>query len=207
MQQHGRSEGEEIALYEEDLYEKVELKEETVKLVFFRLAREWYGVEITKVKEVIKVEKITYLPSSPEHIAGIVNLRGNILSVTDLKRFFALPHEELTEKTRIVAIESGIVETGLLVDEVAEAIEVPVSVIDPPLATIAPEMGEYIDGQCNASLLLKCNNLLHCIFRRQLNCRAAFSPITATSQRFDPPDNIYEKFIVFDIFVIYIGSC
>ena len=148
MQRHGRSEGEEIALYEEDLYEKVELKEETVQLVFFRLAREWYGVEITKVKEVIKVERITYLPSSPEHIAGIVNLRGNILSVTDLKMIFGLPHEELTERTRIVAIESGVLETGLLVDEVAEAIEVPVSKIEPTLPTIAPEMEEYIEGQC-----------------------------------------------------------
>lgn len=139
---------EEIALYEEDLYEKEELKEETLQLVVFRLAQEWYGVEITKVKEVIKVEKIAYLPSGPEYIAGIVNLRGNILSVTDLKRIFGLPHEELTETTRIVAIEPGIMETGLLVDDVAEAMEVPVRKIEPPLSTMAPEMVEYIEGQC-----------------------------------------------------------
>ena len=126
---------EEIALYEEDLYEKEELKEETRQLVVFRLAQEWYGVEITKVKEVIKVEKITYLPSSPQYVAGIVNLRGNILSVTDLKRILGLPHEELTETTRIVAIEPRIMETGLLVDEISEAIEVPVSKIEPPLSS------------------------------------------------------------------------
>ncbi|UCD71775.1 MAG: chemotaxis protein CheW [Syntrophobacterales bacterium] len=64
---------EEIILYEEDLFEKEELWEEIQQLVVFRLAQEWYGVEITKVKEVIKVEKITYLPSSPEYIAGVVN--------------------------------------------------------------------------------------------------------------------------------------
>jgi len=151
MEPHRRSEGGEIALFEEDLYEKEELKEETIQLVVFRLAREWYGIEITKVKEVIKVEKITYIPSSPEYIAGIINLRGNVLSVTDLKRIFTLPHEELTEKTRIVAIESGIVETGLLVDEVVEAIEVPVSKIEPTLLTIAPEMAEYIEGQCRVN--------------------------------------------------------
>ena len=148
MQRYGRSVGEEIALYEEDLYEKVELKEETFQLVSFRLAREWYGVEITKVKEVIRAEKITYLPSIPAYIAGIVNLRGNILSVTDLKMIFGLPHEELTERTRIVAIESGVLETGLLVDEVGEAIEVPISKIEPTLPTIAPEMEGYIEGQC-----------------------------------------------------------
>lgn len=149
MQPQKRAEDtEEIVLYEEDLYEKKELKEETLQLVVFRLAREWYGVEITKVREVIKGEKITYLPSSPKYIAGIVNLRGNILSVTDLKRIFGLPQEEPTDKTRIVAIESGTLETGLLVDAVAEAMEVPVRKIDPPLSTMAPVMAEYIEGQC-----------------------------------------------------------
>jgi purine-binding chemotaxis protein CheW len=132
----------------EDLYEKEEPREETLQIIVFRLAREWYGVEIIKVKEIIKVGKITYLPSSPEHIVGIVNLRGNILSVTDLKTMLNLPHEELTEKTRIIAIESGILETGLLVDEVVEAIEVPVSQIESPLPTLPLEGGQYIEGQC-----------------------------------------------------------
>lgn len=138
----------EIALYEEDLYEREGLKEETLQLVVFRLSEEWYGIEITKLREAMKIDKITYLPSSPRYIAGIVNLRGNILSVTDLKRIFGLPQQELNDKTRIVAIESGTLETGLLVDEVAEAIEVPISKIEPPLATLAPEVAEYIEGHC-----------------------------------------------------------
>ena len=140
---------EDMAHYQEDLYERKELKEETLHLIVFRLLREWYGVEITEVKEVIRVGKITYLPSSPESIAGIVNLRGNILSVTDLKTMFGLPHEDLTEKARIIAVESGIYETGLLVDEVVESIQVPVSKIEPPLLTIPVEGASYIKGQCN----------------------------------------------------------
>jgi purine-binding chemotaxis protein CheW len=139
---------EDMAHYKEDLYEREELKEETLQLVVFRLAREWYGVEITKVKEVIKAGKITYLPSSPEHIAGIINLRGYILSVTDLKTIFSLTHEEPTAKTRIIAIESGILETGFLVDEVVESIEVPVSKIELGLLTIPAEGAKYIEGQC-----------------------------------------------------------
>lgn len=139
---------EDMAHYKEDLYEREELKEETLQLVVFRLAREWYGVEITKVKEVIKAGKITYLPSSPEHIAGIINLRGYILSVTDLKTIFSLTHEEPTAKTRIIAIESGILETGFLVDEVVESIEVPVSKIELALLTIPAEGAKYIEGQC-----------------------------------------------------------
>src|SRR4030043_163265 len=137
-----------MAGYHEDIYEREELKEETLQLIVFRLSREWYGVEIARVKEVIKVGKITYLPSSPEYIAGIVNLRGNILSVTDLKRIFSLPHKEPTEKTRIIAVELGILETGLLVDEVIESIEVPLSKIEPSLLTIPSEMAKYIEGQC-----------------------------------------------------------
>lgn len=139
---------EEMAHTKEDLYEREELREQTLQIIVFRLSREWYGVEITKVKEVIKVGKITYLPSNPEYIAGIVNLRGKILSVTDLKTIFGLPHEEPTDKTRIIAVESGMLETGFLVDEVVESIEVPVSKIEPALLTIPAEEAEYIEGQC-----------------------------------------------------------
>ncbi len=139
---------EEVGLCKEDLYERESPKEKTLHLVVFRLNREWYGVEITKVKEVIKVGKITYLPSCPEHIAGIVNLRGYILSVSDLKPIFGLPHEGPTEKSRIIAIESGIFETGFLVDEVVESIEVPVNKIELALLTLPPERARYLEGQC-----------------------------------------------------------
>jgi purine-binding chemotaxis protein CheW len=139
---------EEMAHYKGDFYEREELKEQTLQIIIFRLSGEWYGVEITKVKEVIKVGKITYLPSSPEYIAGIVNLRGKILSVTDLKTIFRLTHEEPTDKTRIIAVESGMLETGFLVDEVVESIEVPVSKIEPALLTLPAEEAEYLKGQC-----------------------------------------------------------
>jgi purine-binding chemotaxis protein CheW len=139
---------EDMADDKEDLYEREEPKEESLQFIVFRLAQEWYGVEITKVKEVIKAGKITYLPSSPEHIAGVVNLRGNILSVTDLKTIFSLPHKEPTEKARIIAIKSGVLETGFLVDEVVESIEIPVSKIEPSLPTLPAEGGKYIEGQC-----------------------------------------------------------
>jgi chemotaxis signal transduction protein len=141
---------EEMVYDEDDLYERKDPEEKTQQFIVFRLAGEWYGVEITKVKEIINVVKVTYLPSSPEHIAGIVSLRGNILSVTDLKAVFRLPNEAPTGKTRIIAVESGIFETGLLVDEVLESIEVPVSKIEPPLLTLPAERRRYIVGQCRA---------------------------------------------------------
>ena len=134
--------------YPEDMYEKEELKEETRQFVVFRLFREWFGVEISKVKEVIRAGKITYLPSSPKHIAGIVSLRGNILPVADLKTVFGLPHSEPTGKQRIIAVESGTLEMGFWVDEVIESVEVPAKRIEPALVTIPAEESKYIDGQC-----------------------------------------------------------
>jgi len=135
-----------LTLYEEDFYGKKASLEETVNLVVFRLANEWYGVAITDVREVVNFEKIFYLPSSPEHITGIFNLRGNILSVTDLKKVFSLPAEEMTANSRLVVVSSGHFETALLVDEVSEPMEVPLAGISPALATITPEKAEHLSG-------------------------------------------------------------
>jgi purine-binding chemotaxis protein CheW len=132
----------------DDLYERDEKKEETVQLVVFRLAREWYGVDIRKVKEIVRLNRVTYLPSSPEHIAGIVSLRGNILSVTDLKVLLNLSPELPAEKARIIAVESGIVETGLIADEVIGSIELPTRVIGPVIPTIPNEGAKYLEGLC-----------------------------------------------------------
>ena len=71
-----------------------------------------------------------------------------ILSVTDLKTIFGLAHEEPTEKRRVIAVESGFVETGFLVDEVVESIEVPVRKIEPALLTLQAGRAGYIEGQC-----------------------------------------------------------
>ncbi len=140
--------GARIALDEDDLYGRAEPKEESLQFIVFRVAREWYGVDITKVKEVIKTDRITYLPSSPGHIAGIVNLRGNILSVLDLRAILRLDREAPGEKMKIIAIESGFLKAGFLVDEVVDSIEVPVRKIEPPLLTIPSEGEKYIEGQC-----------------------------------------------------------
>jgi purine-binding chemotaxis protein CheW len=132
----------------DDLYERDEKREETIQLIVFRLAREWYGVDIRKVKEIVRLNRVTYLPSSPQHIAGIVSLRGNILSVTDLKVLLNLSVELPAEKARIIAVESGILETGLIADEVIGSIELPVRVIGPVIPTIPEKGAKYLEGLC-----------------------------------------------------------
>jgi len=139
-----------ITLYEEEFYESSEQDDlgETIQLVVFRLSIEWYGVEISNVTSVIKTEKPAYLPSAPPYIVGIVSLRGNILSVTDLKYIFNLAYEELTDKSKLVVIQSEDMQTGLLTDEVSDVVRIPVDKIDPTLITISPERAEYIEGAC-----------------------------------------------------------
>ena len=136
-----------VTLYEADLYEKEDAKEESVQFIIFRVAAEWYGVEITKVKEVVRMGKVSFLPSAPTHIAGIVHSRGSIMSVTDLKRIFDLHGEDPGRKSRLVVVSSGALETCLLVDEVAEPAEVAVSKIDPELTTVDPEKAGFIEGE------------------------------------------------------------
>jgi purine-binding chemotaxis protein CheW len=130
------------------LCEKEEKREERFQLAVFRLNREWYGVDIQKVKEITELNRVLYLPSSPEHIAETVNLRGNILSVTDLKVLLNSSRELPGEEMRIIAVESGILETGLLADEVVEPVEMPVRLISPVIPTIPARVAKYLEGQC-----------------------------------------------------------
>jgi purine-binding chemotaxis protein CheW len=140
--------GSKITSSEEEMYGvKEEEKDNTVKYVVFRLDSEWYGVEIVNVKEILRKFEITFLPAVPDFIKGIVNLRGNIYSVTDLKVLFNLSNTEETEKTRLVVVEHGALETALYADEITEVKAVPVNKIDPPLVTISKQRGEFILGE------------------------------------------------------------
>src|SRR5688572_31078082 len=99
-------------------------EEPTEQFCSFRLGAEWYGIPIARVREVVRVGQIAFLPSAPPHVAGIINLRGSIVSVTDPKRLFGLSQVPVNDQHRIVVIETDTAETGLLVDEVGEVLVV-----------------------------------------------------------------------------------
>lgn len=132
---------------DESLYQEERKEEETFQFINFLVDKEWYGIEIIKVKEIIKVPPITYLPSTPNFISGICNLRGNILTIINTKKIFGLSDSILTEESRIVVVESGKIILGFLVDAVSEVVELPKSAIDDPLVTLEGEKGEYIVGE------------------------------------------------------------
>ncbi len=131
-----------------DFYEKAyKTKEVGIQVVCFRISNEWYAAEIHKIIEVIPASQLTILPGAPAYIAGITNLRGEIISVTDPKNLFGLEWVPHSGKTRIVVISEKKVETGLLVDEVSQVLDVANHQIDPPLSTLSTERAHYLKGE------------------------------------------------------------
>lgn len=115
-------------------------------LVTFQLGREEYGVEIASVQEIIRATDITPVPGAPTHVRGVINLRGKIIPVVDLRRRFALAAVEASESQRIIVVELGEKRIGMLVDGVSQVIKVPAGVVEemPEEATSVDE--NFIKG-------------------------------------------------------------
>src|SRR5438874_4320237 len=86
------------------------------QLVVFQLGAELYGVEIARVHEIIRLQTVTRVPRAPSFVEGVINLRGKVIPVVDLRRRFGLPTVEHTRATRIVVVEIGAQVVGIIVD-------------------------------------------------------------------------------------------
>lgn len=117
-----------------------------LELIEFRLANERYAVETRHVSEVQPLRVLTPLPGTPPFVRGIVNLRGRILPVYDLKKFFALPEQGITDLHRILVIEGDDCEIGLLADVVVGVTTLAASSLSPPLPTLSAIAAEYLAG-------------------------------------------------------------
>ena len=116
------------------------------QLVVFRLANEFYGVDIGAVNTIIRMQEITGIPQTPSFVEGVINLRGSIIPVIDLRKRFGLPVEETTKASRIVVVESAGQMIGMVVDAVAETLRLPADAIEPPSPVIASVDAEYLRG-------------------------------------------------------------
>lgn len=121
---------------------KREQREE--QLVAFRLGEEYYGLEIGTVQEIITWQPVTRVPRTPAFVEGIINLRGNVIPVIDLRKRFEMPRAELGRETRIVVVELGGRVVGLVVDGVSEVLRVTADKIEPPSSVIAGIDTEFI---------------------------------------------------------------
>jgi len=117
-----------------------------VQLVTFRLRDETYGVNVMQVQEVLRVSEIAPVPGAPDFVLGIINLRGNVVTVIDSRTRFGLPTAERDDASRIVIIESDQQVVGILVDSVAEVVELRQSEIDAPPRIGSDDNARYIEG-------------------------------------------------------------
>lgn len=114
------------------------------QLVVFRLANEFYGVEISAVNTIIRMQEITDIPQTPVFVEGVINLRGSIIPVIDLRKRFGLPVEQTTKASRIIVVESGGQIIGMVVDAVAETLRLSTAEIEPPSPVISSIDAEYL---------------------------------------------------------------
>jgi purine-binding chemotaxis protein CheW len=98
------------------------------KYLTFRLAEEEYGLEILKVQEIIQMQAVTKVPRTPDYVRGVINLRGKVIPVVDLRTKFGLPNSKDTEKTCIIVVQithaDAKVTTGIIIDEVKEVLDI-----------------------------------------------------------------------------------
>lgn len=117
-----------------------------LQMVTFGIAGENYAFDILKVKEIIMMTSITRMPKCPDFIEGVVNLRGQVIPIIDLRKRFLLSTKEYDDNTRIIIVDISGETIGLIVDEVYQVMSIPESSISPPSAIIAGISSEYLQG-------------------------------------------------------------
>ena len=114
--------------------------------VTFRLDEEIYGINVMLVQEVLRVTEIAPVPGAPSYVVGIINLRGNVVTVIDTRMRFGLPPREIDDSTRIVVIEAEKQTVGIIVDSVSEVVDVYSNEIESAPNVGNDETARYIEG-------------------------------------------------------------
>lgn len=126
--------------------EKVHLSGERVQVVSFYLDTEEYGVDISGVQEIIRMVDITHVPRAPHFMEGVINLRGQLIPIIDLRTRFSMPRASHTKSTRIVVTEIGNKRVGIVVDGVSEVLNIPIEQVEEAPEMIVGAGTEYIQG-------------------------------------------------------------
>lgn len=117
--------------------------------VTFRLDNETYGINVMQVQEVLRYSEIAPVPGAPAYVLGIINLRGNVVTVIDTRQRFGLGSTPITDNSRIVIIEADKQVIGILVDSVAEVVYLRQSEIETAPNVGTDESAKFIQGVCN----------------------------------------------------------
>jgi len=115
-------------------------------LVSFNIGSEEFGVDILKVQEINRMVEITKVPQAPHYVEGVINLRGKVIPIIDLRKRFNLELKEYDKNTRIVVVDIGGNIMGMVVDSVSEVLRLPSSTIEPAPEIATGINSEYIKG-------------------------------------------------------------
>ena len=116
------------------------------QVVVLQLNNESYAVEISGVKEIVRLPDITRLPNAPDYVEGVIDFRGQVTAVINLHRRFGLPVSEVTRETRLIVLTLGDTQFGVTVDGVSETLTIPEEAVD-PIDNIALDIdAEYVTG-------------------------------------------------------------
>ncbi len=119
---------------------------EVFQLVTFRLGNEEFSLDILRVQEIIRHMELTRVPRTPDFVEGVINLRGRVIPVLDLRKRFGLPADERTNETRIIVVDVDNRTVGLKVDAVSEVLRLPADTVEPPPAIVTGAESDYIRG-------------------------------------------------------------
>jgi len=140
------------------------------KFLTFNMGEEEYGIEIRHVTEIIGIQSITDLPDMPEYVKGIINLRGKVIPVIDVRLRFKMKERAYDERTCIVVVNINGMAVGLIVDSVSEVLDIPSGDIEPPPKVKKGEASRYIQGlgkvNDNVKILLDTRQML---FSEEIN--------------------------------------
>lgn len=117
-----------------------------IQVVGFRVGRETFGLPISIVREIIRVPEITSVPNAPDYIEGVVNLRGRIIPIIDMRKRFGEKSTEASNKNRIVVVEVDNRSVGLIVNSASEVLRIPPSEIEAPHSVFHEGELDYITG-------------------------------------------------------------
>jgi len=119
---------------------------EVRQLIGFTVGDEEYGLELLKVREVIRTRQVTWLPNAPSSVKGIINLRGQVIPIIDLRERFDLPQAQDTAMTRVIVVEIEGKPVGMVVDSASQVVRVPVDQFEPPPPVLGEEARSFISA-------------------------------------------------------------
>lgn len=129
---------------------------ELIQLVSFMLGEEEFGVDVLKVREIIRMPEITRVPNTPHYVEGVINLRGKVIPVMSMRNRFGLEQRECDKQTRIMVMEVDSELMGFIVDSVSEVIRISEQEIQPPPAVVATG----VDHECLSGIISQRERLL-----------------------------------------------